>query len=168
MGAVKLDDPLSVEILLQLMIHHVGGEHQGDFAQLGELSLELRRDRLRTAIHPPASDSHNTRARRRPVRSHPPSDEGLGYGLLHFLSANRLDLTLLLLDELEIDRGNHGDSRREKLFHVLPAVGVSTAARIIVGESVDQANRRPPPKNRLDIDRGAAQVLTRRDGLEAL
>ena len=58
------------------------------------------------------------------------------------LAGDALHLVLLLADVLQVDGGDHGDAAVEQFVDILPALRIAAARRIIVGQTVDQADLR--------------------------
>ena len=52
---------------------------------------------------------------------------------------------------LDVERGEHVDTRRAQFLNVLPAFGVAAAGSVGVGEFVDQRDLRMPCKHRVEI-----------------
>ena len=88
-------------------------------------------------------------------------DEGFGHRIADALAANGFDLALALFDVLNVDRGNDGNARLAKLFHILPAMRVLAAGGIAIGEPIDEAELRMPAEQRGHIDGGNAVARLR-------
>ena len=74
----------------------------------------------------------------------------------------------LFLNVLEVNCRNDGDACLEELFRVLPAMEVTTARGIIVGEAVHQTHLRSPSQNGFDIHHGCTVDHPKRDDFHLL
>ena len=141
-GAIDLLAALPAQVALELLVDDLGGEQQGDLAQLGELAFEERRiggRGIRTAL----GDGDAILGRGvDDLDLIGGMEKGLGHGVGDGFAANGLDLALALGDELEIDGGDDRDAGVEQLLHILPTMLVRAAGRIAVGEAVDEADLR--------------------------
>ena len=140
--SVELLDALPPQVGFELMIDHVGGQHQRNLAELRKVMLLF--DVARDAIF------------RRRVHQFDligGADEGLRHRILNRLAADRLDLRLPLLHVLQIDRSHHRNAGSEQILDILPALRVLAAGRIAVSQAVDQADLRVPAQHGFDVDR---------------
>src|SRR5271154_5131652 len=140
------------------MIDHVGGQDQGDLAQLGKLAFDLGRveDGILSAFQGMAYAVFGGGVDQLDFIGG--ADESFGNRVGYGFSANRLHLLLFFLDVLEINGGDDGDSGGKKLFHVLPALGIDAAGRVLMGQPVDQDQLGTAPQHGGDIDRGSVEM----------
>ncbi len=80
------------------------------------------------------------------------------------LAGNPFHIITTLLDMLEVEGSDDHDSGRQDFFHVLPALGVLAARRVVVGDAIDQTDLRMPAEDGFHIHRrSGADFLERND-----
>ncbi len=136
--AESLRHAVALQIRFQLLVHHVGRQQQRDFPQFGKLLLRPGRSASDLAV---PRDAHL----RRRIHHHDlvgRIQEAARHGLRHVLAGDALHALPQVVDVLNVDGGDDGDARVQKFVYVLPAAGVGRSRRIVVSQSVHQANRR--------------------------
>ena len=114
-----------VQVILQLPVHHVGGEEEGQLAEFGEHTGVAHGDIGR------GIDDFDFVGFVKEFFG----DAGGGA-----LSGEALDGRLLFPDVLHVDGGDHGDAVVQDFLDILPAFRVAAAGRIVEGQLVDQAD----------------------------
>ena len=167
MGSIDLLDPLPYEILLQLVIHDLGRQHEGDFAQLGELAFLFMgvEHRWGSAL---GGAGHILGRRVNDFDFVGFEKERFRHRLLGAPAADRFDLRLLLSHVLEVNGGDHGDSRGQELLDLLPALRVLAPGGVLISETVDQTDLRVTAEDRSDIDRRGPEIGLKRNDFEML
>ncbi len=90
-------------------------------------------------------------------------DERLRHRLAAATAGDPFHEILLLVDVLDVERGDDRDARGEQLVDVLIALRVTAAGRIVVREAVHQADLRAACEDRGHVDDGDAGARQRRD-----
>lgn len=151
------------QVFDQLAVHYVGGQQQGQLAQLGE-HAGIR------AVGPAGAVEQRIGRHVHHFDLVGLAQESLGDAIRGALSGEALDIELLLADVLQVDRGDDGDAAIEQVFDILPALRIAAAGRIVVSQLVDQADRRVAAEERRQIDHfvslAAVALLDRRDHFE--
>ncbi len=132
----ELLDAVAGEVTLELLIYHIGGEEQGDFSKFGQLVLGEAATSIGFTVGIEAGlgggiDHDDLVSHLEKVERH---------GFSDVFASDGFDAFALFLDMLKIDGGDDGDAGFEKLLDILPAFGVGAAERIVVGETIDQAD----------------------------
>ena len=98
------------------------------------------------------------------------AQHAVGQPLLDLHAGHPLDLVVEALEVLDVDRRDHVDAGAEQVLDVLIALAVLAARGVGVRQLVDEADRRPPREDRVEVhlaERDAAVVdLAGRDHLE--
>ena len=116
LGAPGGRNAVRVEVVLQVPVHDVGGEEEGQLAEFGEHTGVAHGDIGR------GIDDFDFVGFVKEFFG----DAGGGA-----LSGEALDGRLLFADVLHVDRGDHGDALVQDFLDILPAFRVAAAGRIV-------------------------------------
>ena len=119
MRAEMLADAVALQIIVQLVVHHVGRQHQRQFPQLRQPLLRCWRRRSPGALHRLVGGASTISISSALLM------KAIGHRLGDALSGDRFDLLPQFLDVLDVDRCDHLDARVEQFLHVLPASRIS-------------------------------------------
>ena len=75
----------------------------------------------------------------------------VGHAVARAFAGDALDVVLLLGDVLQVDRGDDADAVLQQFLDVLPALLVPAAGRIVVSQTVDQADLRMAADDRRQV-----------------
>jgi hypothetical protein len=157
LGLPGLGDPVPFPVVVQALVHPIGHPQEGQLAQSREVAYpEVVAERGADLVGPvdvpvrhPASETLGGHVDqldlvgrphdvvRHPFALHHPGD--LGHDVVERLKV------------LDVDRGDDVDPRRQKLIHVLPALGVATVGDVRVGQLVDEHDVGPAGQDGIEV-----------------
>ncbi|MCY1169126.1 hypothetical protein D9M73_91430 [compost metagenome] len=76
----------------------------------------------------------------------------IGHGLAHPHAGEAGDDVVEALDMLDVERGEHVDTRRAQFLDILPAFGMAAAGGVGMGEFVYERDLRMPLEHRVEIE----------------
>ena len=138
-------DPVRVEILLQLVVDHVGGQQQRQFAQFRQAARVGH-----AAIAGTADQGVGRRIHDFDFVGF--GQKGLGQTVGGALAGDTLHLVLLFADVLHVDGGDDADAAIQQFLDILPALGIAAAGRIVIGQAIDEAYARMAPEEGGQVD----------------
>ncbi len=159
-----LVDVVQCAVALQPLVDPVGEPEQRELAQCGEVADpevvgQCRVDlacRVDVAVGHPAPQGLRAHVHQLDLVRRP--DDGIRDRLALDDPGDPLHDVVERLQMLDVDVGDDVDARVEELLDVLPALGVTAAGDVGVGEFVDDRDLRVPPEYGVDVHLGEVGV----------